>query len=151
MIHYYNWKATKVAYSSMKKEWKSDWCAVCDDGGEMIICDGCSNAYHLECLDPPPKQIPSGAWHCPKCESPATPAGRRRHRPNLEARPQTLCSPQQPRPPQGLSSQQRLSPFSSAQAFARGQNSVATSADEPSPIQLKAEAPQDSSRFSVIV
>jgi hypothetical protein len=144
MIHYYNWKATKVAYSSMKKEWKSDWCVVCDDGGEMIICDGCSRSYHLQCLNPPRKQIPSGAWHCPKCESPATPAGgsRRRHRPNLEARPQTLCSPQ------GLSSQQRLSPFSSPQAFARGQNGAAASAHEPSHIQPKAVA---SSLFSVIV
>jgi hypothetical protein len=152
MIHYYNWKATKVAYSSMKKEWKSDWCVVCDDGGEMIICDGCSRAYHLECLDPAPKQIPSGAWYCPKCESPATSAGgsRRRHRPNLEAKPQTLCAPQQARP-RGLSSPQKLSPISSPQAFDRGQKGAAASADEPSPIQPNAEASPDPSWFSVII
>ncbi|GFY93269.1 acyl-CoA N-acyltransferase with RING/FYVE/PHD-type zinc finger domain-containing protein [Actinidia rufa] len=32
-----------------------DMCAVCGDGGDLIICDGCPRAFH------------AGDWHCPFC------------------------------------------------------------------------------------
>ena len=35
-----------------------EWCAVCDDGGDMILCDTCPKIYHLECHVPLLKQPP---------------------------------------------------------------------------------------------
>ncbi|KAF5768820.1 putative DNA helicase chromatin regulator PHD family [Helianthus annuus] len=42
-------------------------CVVCDLGGDLVNCDGCSKAYHIACLDPPLKQLPSDKWQCPTC------------------------------------------------------------------------------------
>ncbi|XP_054980388.1 autoimmune regulator [Sorex araneus] len=44
-----------------------DECAVCQDGGELICCDGCPRAFHLACLSPPLLEIPSGTWRCAEC------------------------------------------------------------------------------------
>ncbi|XP_068197068.1 autoimmune regulator [Antennarius striatus] len=44
-----------------------DECAVCKDGGELICCDGCPQAFHLTCLDPPLISIPIGSWQCERC------------------------------------------------------------------------------------
>jgi hypothetical protein len=73
MIYYYWWKRTKWSYKSMKSAWKSDFCAVCDDGGELILCDKCERPYHLGCLNPPVKAIPEGDWYCPRCQAPTPP------------------------------------------------------------------------------
>jgi len=45
-------------------------CSVCNEEGdpkELIICDGCNALTHLQCLQPPLKKVPQGAWHCNKC------------------------------------------------------------------------------------
>ncbi len=34
----------------------------------MILCDGCDDAYHLMCLNPPLNEIPEGDWYCAICE-----------------------------------------------------------------------------------
>ncbi|XP_042529462.1 LOW QUALITY PROTEIN: autoimmune regulator, partial [Dipodomys spectabilis] len=44
-----------------------DECAVCRDGGELICCDGCPRAFHLACLSPPLRGVPSGPWRCSCC------------------------------------------------------------------------------------
>uniref|UniRef100_H3A728 Autoimmune regulator n=1 Tax=Latimeria chalumnae TaxID=7897 RepID=H3A728_LATCH len=44
-----------------------DECTVCRDGGELICCDGCPKAFHLNCLIPPLTAIPSGTWRCSFC------------------------------------------------------------------------------------
>uniref|UniRef100_A0A8B9J9S6 PHD finger protein 21A n=1 Tax=Astyanax mexicanus TaxID=7994 RepID=A0A8B9J9S6_ASTMX len=36
--------------------------------GQLLMCDTCSRVYHLDCLDPPLKNIPKGMWICPKCQ-----------------------------------------------------------------------------------
>jgi hypothetical protein len=73
-IHYYKWKATNRndKYKTLKSELKeygrfSDYCVVCEDGGDMIVCDGCSGLYHLYCIDPPLDKIPEDDWFCQKC------------------------------------------------------------------------------------
>jgi hypothetical protein len=47
-------------------------CPVCDDGGELLLCDepGCDAGYHLGCLSPPLAAVPAGKWRCPACEHP---------------------------------------------------------------------------------
>ncbi|KAI1883810.1 hypothetical protein AGOR_G00235780 [Albula goreensis] len=53
--------------------WKEDLehdehCAVCKEEGELLPCHSCTRAYHPDCLYPPLKTPPKGAWHCPKCQ-----------------------------------------------------------------------------------
>lgn len=45
-----------------------DYCEVCQQGGEIILCDTCPRAYHLVCLDPEMEEAPEGKWSCPHCE-----------------------------------------------------------------------------------
>jgi len=42
---------------------------VCQQGGEIILCDTCPRAYHLVCLEPELEQAPEGKWSCPHCVS----------------------------------------------------------------------------------
>ncbi|CAK9136426.1 unnamed protein product [Ilex paraguariensis] len=42
-------------------------CVICDLGGNLLCCDSCPRTYHLQCLDPPLKRIPTGKWQCPNC------------------------------------------------------------------------------------
>ena len=52
-----------------------DYCEVCQQGGEIILCDTCPRAYHMVCLDPDMEKAPEGKWSCPHCVS-ALPQGR---------------------------------------------------------------------------
>ncbi|XP_051895306.1 chromodomain-helicase-DNA-binding protein 5 isoform X3 [Pristis pectinata] len=45
-----------------------DYCEVCQQGGEIILCDTCPRAYHLVCLDPEMEKAPEGKWSCLHCE-----------------------------------------------------------------------------------
>ena len=71
LIHYYStYKAGEGCsnYLQEKKLWEqSDECEVCHDGGDLICCDGCINAYHFHCIAPPLKVLPVGQWFCPEC------------------------------------------------------------------------------------
>lgn len=51
----------------MEAEHDPDACAVCGDGGNLLICDGCEGEYHMECLRPALKNIPEGSWKCDEC------------------------------------------------------------------------------------
>ena len=45
----------------------TDYCGICEEGGELLICDGsCSKAFHLSCvgLSEVPK---SDKWFCSSC------------------------------------------------------------------------------------
>ena len=34
---------------------------------EMILCDGCDNAWHIGCLNPSLTKVPEDEWFCPNC------------------------------------------------------------------------------------
>ncbi|KAF8664033.1 hypothetical protein HU200_054940 [Digitaria exilis] len=34
---------------------------------EIILCDGCDEAYHLSCMEPPRTDVPKGDWYCRLC------------------------------------------------------------------------------------
>jgi len=51
-----------------------DKCAICcgstlgeDFESTTILCDGCDQEFHFECLDPPISKLPENAWFCPLC------------------------------------------------------------------------------------
>ncbi len=44
-----------------------DNCYICYLGGELICCDFCQKAYHLECHIPPLPFVPEGIWKCCEC------------------------------------------------------------------------------------
>lgn len=54
---------------------QQDYCEVCQQGGEIILCDTCPRAYHLVCLEPELEEAPEGKWSCPHCENEGTGAG----------------------------------------------------------------------------
>ncbi|WKX97540.1 hypothetical protein Q1695_013309 [Nippostrongylus brasiliensis] len=51
-----------------------DYCEVCRQGGEVILCDTCPRAYHTVCVDSEMEQPPEGEWSCPYCEEHGPPA-----------------------------------------------------------------------------
>lgn len=56
--------------SSSKKKGNDGYyyeCVVCDLGGNLLCCESCPRTYHLQCLNPPLKRIPTGKWECPSC------------------------------------------------------------------------------------
>ncbi|XP_034241985.1 chromodomain-helicase-DNA-binding protein Mi-2 homolog isoform X2 [Thrips palmi] len=78
---------TKIGQKNKKKKTKTtskfpdggeeqtdhqDYCEVCQQGGEIILCDTCPRAYHLVCLEPELEETPEGKWSCPHCESEGT-------------------------------------------------------------------------------
>ena len=44
-----------------------EFCRVCKEGGDLLCCDSCPNAYHLQCLEPPLDEPPDYEWTCPRC------------------------------------------------------------------------------------
>ena len=46
------------------KEWE-EYCYVCQDGGNVMCCDGCTQVAHFDCLDL--KKEPKGDWFCKDC------------------------------------------------------------------------------------
>ncbi|KAL5763921.1 hypothetical protein ACOSQ2_016515 [Xanthoceras sorbifolium] len=44
-----------------------DLCGMCMDGGDLLCCDTCPRAFHLDCVSL--KEIPSGTWYCRYCSN----------------------------------------------------------------------------------
>ncbi|XP_068590142.1 PHD finger protein 21B isoform X1 [Cebidichthys violaceus] len=71
--HYLNSSLFLSARDSEDLCWKEDvehddHCAVCKEDGELQPCHNCPRAFHPNCLHPPLKTPPRGAWYCPKCQ-----------------------------------------------------------------------------------
>merc|ERR1711962_518166 len=63
-----NKKKGKKGKKEVQVEDHQEFCEVCQQGGEIILCDTCPKAYHLVCLDPELDEAPEGKWSCPHCE-----------------------------------------------------------------------------------
>ncbi|XP_054844565.1 transcription intermediary factor 1-alpha-like [Eublepharis macularius] len=50
-----------------------DWCAVCQNGGELLCCDRCPKVFHLSCHVPVLRNFPSGEWICSFCHDLSNP------------------------------------------------------------------------------
>ncbi|XP_030521033.1 uncharacterized protein LOC115734409 isoform X2 [Rhodamnia argentea] len=42
-----------------------DLCTICLDGGDLLCCDTCPRAFHLECISL--SRIPKNSWNCKYC------------------------------------------------------------------------------------
>uniref|UniRef100_A0A5S6R116 Probable deoxycytidylate deaminase n=1 Tax=Trichuris muris TaxID=70415 RepID=A0A5S6R116_TRIMR len=47
-------------------------CDVCQDGGKLILCDGCGASFHTFCHFPRVVAIPKGPWYCSVCSMQST-------------------------------------------------------------------------------
>ncbi|MCO5569294.1 hypothetical protein L7F22_023006 [Adiantum nelumboides] len=48
---------------------KAGICEACKkDDDNVLLCDACDAAYHMDCLSPPIESIPEGYWYCPACD-----------------------------------------------------------------------------------
>lgn len=60
---------------TLQKADNDDSCRACGGPHEpdspLVCCDGCTNSFHPDCLEPPvasPKDLPD-IWYCPECEA----------------------------------------------------------------------------------
>ncbi|XP_076763687.1 ubiquitin-like with PHD and ring finger domains 1 [Xylocopa sonorina] len=56
-----------------RKKCKECGCRICagkEDEHNLLLCDECNYAYHLNCLNPPLTSIPEeDYWYCPECKN----------------------------------------------------------------------------------
>ncbi|KAH9329417.1 hypothetical protein KI387_001525, partial [Taxus chinensis] len=82
--------------SSDSDEVEHEECRLCFKAGQgiMLECDECLGGFHLSCLKPPLKQVPSDKWLCPYCEGDKPNEMQRSHRrkPRKTAREKLLSS-----------------------------------------------------------
>jgi len=73
--YYHKYKPSR-RYGILKKfmrekkevEKNSDECALCDDGGDLLCCETCTDSYHLECLGLTSSDVDGvEQWSCPTC------------------------------------------------------------------------------------
>ncbi|KAJ7944915.1 Transcription factor jumonji (JmjC) domain protein, partial [Quillaja saponaria] len=60
----------KAKGCKVEKEDHDQICEQCRSGlhGEvMLLCDRCDKGWHIYCLSPPLKQVPTGNWYCFEC------------------------------------------------------------------------------------
>jgi hypothetical protein len=60
-------KAKMKIGNKFKKKGKK-YCDVCQQGGEIILCDTWPKAYQLCCLDSELNEAPEKKWSCQHCE-----------------------------------------------------------------------------------
>ncbi|XP_065807142.1 transcription intermediary factor 1-alpha isoform X2 [Labrus bergylta] len=59
--------------AAQEEDPNEDWCAVCQNGGELLCCDKCPKVFHLACHIPTLNESPSGEWFCSFCRDLVSP------------------------------------------------------------------------------
>mmetsp|Transcript_931 Transcript_931/g.1062 ORF Transcript_931/g.1062 Transcript_931/m.1062 type:complete len:334 (+) Transcript_931:143-1144(+) len=62
-----NYRLLKTVCVEERIEKAKDHCVICDQGGSLLICDGCESEWHMTCTSPALKNIPEGNWNCDVC------------------------------------------------------------------------------------
>ncbi|XP_022772441.1 increased DNA methylation 1-like [Durio zibethinus] len=58
-------ESPKIVKDNSYQHESDEVCSVCRDWGELICCDHCPSAFHVNCLGL--KEVPDGDWFCPSC------------------------------------------------------------------------------------
>lgn len=46
-----------------------DYCRICKETENLLLCDTCTSSFHAYCMDPPLTEIPQEEeWSCPRCQ-----------------------------------------------------------------------------------
>lgn len=63
-------KERETRYRRPGRAVNHDCCDSCKEGGDLICCDRCPAAFHLQCHDPPLSEddLPTGEWICHRCK-----------------------------------------------------------------------------------
>ncbi len=62
-------KRARKSVIPLARDLNMDICAICENGGEILMCDGsCNRSFHPECLEM--DEVPAGEeWLCPDCSA----------------------------------------------------------------------------------
>eukprot|EP00656_Telonema_subtile_P026817 TRINITY_DN2879_c0_g1_i2.p1 TRINITY_DN2879_c0_g1~~TRINITY_DN2879_c0_g1_i2.p1 ORF type:complete len:1616 (-),score=156.44 TRINITY_DN2879_c0_g1_i2:254-5101(-) len=61
-------KREKVSLAeTMPTDDNNEACEYCNDGGDLLCCDGCPGCFHLYCISPALDEPPEGEWFCSAC------------------------------------------------------------------------------------
>ena len=63
---YLNFPESSMAVAEI--DGNASQCTKCSRGGDLVCCDGCPNAYHVQCVSAFKRnRVPEGDWFCPSC------------------------------------------------------------------------------------
>ncbi|KAL0391770.1 UNVERIFIED_CONTAM: PHD finger protein EHD3 [Sesamum radiatum] len=65
-------KAELTEASALDEAHTCHRCKLKADGRNCLVCDSCEEMYHISCIEPPVKEIPSRSWYCAKCTAKGT-------------------------------------------------------------------------------
>ncbi|KAL0323307.1 UNVERIFIED_CONTAM: Lysine-specific demethylase 5C [Sesamum angustifolium] len=65
-------KAEPTEASALDEAHTCQRCKLKADGRNCLVCDSCEEMYHISCIEPPVKEIPTRSWYCAKCTAKGT-------------------------------------------------------------------------------
>lgn len=72
MVDFYSAEDMLVSTQRSNSDPNEDYCAVCQNGGDLLVCcDYCPKVFHLHCHIPALLEPPPDTWRCGLCSGPA--------------------------------------------------------------------------------
>lgn len=60
-------KVVSETESDSESSYHNGVCEYCEKSGELLLCDFCNSAFHLDCLGLKKEDLPDGEYECPLC------------------------------------------------------------------------------------